>query len=117
MISFLFPIFQLSNMMLLMQLLQSLVSSLEKKIDDAEKKYEETSKISEERLKQARDAESKVVDLNMAMLRLFYFPSHLIRAVVVFCFYYNFMLSMIYSAFFYYSALGFKRKYLQWNLR
>ncbi|GJN22552.1 hypothetical protein PR202_gb10130 [Eleusine coracana subsp. coracana] len=50
--------------------LKSLVSSLEKKIDDAEKKYHETSKVSEERLKQAMEAESKVVDLNMAMLRL-----------------------------------------------
>jgi myosin-5 len=47
-----------------------LVSSLEKKIDDTEKKYQETSKISEERLKQAMDAETKIVDLNMAMLRL-----------------------------------------------
>jgi len=28
-----------------------------------------TSKISEERLKQAMDAETKIVDLNMAMLR------------------------------------------------
>ncbi|KAL6635354.1 hypothetical protein ACP70R_028025 [Stipagrostis hirtigluma subsp. patula] len=50
--------------------LKTLVSSLEKKIDDTEKKYEETSKISEERLKQAMEAESKIVDLNMAMLRL-----------------------------------------------
>ncbi|GJM87348.1 hypothetical protein PR202_ga03294 [Eleusine coracana subsp. coracana] len=50
--------------------LKSLVSSLEKKIDYAEKKYQETSKVSEERLKQAMEAESKVVDLNMAMLRL-----------------------------------------------
>ncbi|RLN10008.1 hypothetical protein C2845_PM11G21890 [Panicum miliaceum] len=50
--------------------LKTLVSSLEKKIDDTEKKYQETSKISEERLKQAMDAETKIVDLNMAMLRL-----------------------------------------------
>ncbi|XP_062221550.1 myosin-6-like isoform X2 [Phragmites australis] len=50
--------------------LKTLVSSLEKKIDDTEKKYQETSKISEERLKQAMDAESKIIDLNMAMLRL-----------------------------------------------
>jgi hypothetical protein len=68
-------------MMLLMQLPQSLVSSLEKKIDDTEKKYQETSKISEDRLKQAMDAESKVNYLNMAMLRLVYFPSHCIIAV------------------------------------
>jgi len=57
-------------------MLQTLVSSLEKKIDDTEKKYQETSKISEERLKQAMDAETKIVDLNMAMLRFSYFPSH-----------------------------------------
>ncbi|KAK8463506.1 hypothetical protein SEVIR_1G372100v4 [Setaria viridis] len=50
--------------------LKTLVSSLEKKIDDTEKKYQETSKVSEERLKQAMDAETKIVDLNMAMLRL-----------------------------------------------
>jgi myosin-5 len=50
--------------------LKTLVSSLEKKIDDTEKKYEETNKISEERLKKAMDAESKIDDLNMAMLRL-----------------------------------------------
>ena len=50
-------------------MLQTLVSSLEKKIDDTEKKYQETSKISEDRLKQAMDAETKIVDLNMAMLR------------------------------------------------
>lgn len=54
-------------------LLQTLVSSLEKKIDDTEKKYEETNKISEERLQKAMDAETKIVDLNMAMLRLFHF--------------------------------------------
>jgi len=54
-------------------MLQTLVSSLEKKIDDTEKKYQETSKISEERLKQAMDAETKIVDLNMAMLRFSYF--------------------------------------------
>ncbi|CAM0943042.1 unnamed protein product [Alopecurus aequalis] len=50
--------------------LKTLVSSLEKKIDDTEKKYDETNKISEERLKKAMDAESKIDDLNMAMLRL-----------------------------------------------
>ncbi|KAM3245204.1 hypothetical protein ACQJBY_056491 [Aegilops geniculata] len=50
--------------------LKTLVSSLEKKIDHTEKKYDETNKISEERLKKAMDAESKIDDLNMAMLRL-----------------------------------------------
>jgi myosin-5 len=57
-------------------MLQTLVSSLEKKIDDTEKKYQETSKVSEERLKQAMDAETKIGDLNMAMLRSSYFPSN-----------------------------------------
>nr|XP_027093892.1 myosin-6-like isoform X2 [Coffea arabica] len=50
--------------------LKALVSSLEKKIDDTEKKYEETNKLSEERLKQAMDAESKIVHLKTAMQRL-----------------------------------------------
>ncbi|KAB2057051.1 hypothetical protein ES319_A11G144600v1 [Gossypium barbadense] len=47
--------------------LKGLVSSLEKKIDETEKKFEETSKISEERLKQALDAESKIVQLKTVM--------------------------------------------------
>lgn len=50
--------------------LKTLVSSLEKKIDETEKKFEETSKISEERLKQALEAESKIVQLKTAMHRL-----------------------------------------------
>lgn len=51
--------------------MQTLVSSLEKKIDETEKKFEETSKISEERLKQALEAESKIVLLKTAMHRLY----------------------------------------------
>lgn len=51
-------------------MLQVLVSSLEKKIDETEKKYEETSKISEERLKQALDAEAKIIELKLNMQRL-----------------------------------------------
>lgn len=47
--------------------MQSLVSSLELKIDETEKKFEETSKISEERLKQALDAENKIVNLKTAL--------------------------------------------------
>ncbi|PPD92488.1 hypothetical protein GOBAR_DD10586 [Gossypium barbadense] len=47
--------------------LKALVSSLEKKIDETEKKFEETNKISEERLKQALDAESKIVQLKTVM--------------------------------------------------
>ncbi|XP_042491849.1 myosin-6-like [Macadamia integrifolia] len=50
--------------------LKVLVSTLENKIDDTEKKYEETNKLSEERLKQALDAESKIIQLKTAMQRL-----------------------------------------------
>ncbi|XP_004290008.1 PREDICTED: myosin-6-like [Fragaria vesca subsp. vesca] len=50
--------------------LKALVNSLEKKIDETEKKYEEASKISEERLKQALDAESKIVQLKTTMQRI-----------------------------------------------
>ncbi|XP_048336630.2 myosin-6 isoform X1 [Ziziphus jujuba] len=50
--------------------LKVMVSSLEKKIDETEKKYEEANKISEERLKQALDAESKIIQLKTAMQRL-----------------------------------------------
>lgn len=50
-------------------IIQALVSSLEKKIDDTEKKYEETNKLSEERLKQALEAESKIIQLKTNMQR------------------------------------------------
>ncbi|KAG4913301.1 hypothetical protein JHK86_053734 [Glycine max] len=50
--------------------LKNMVSSLEKKIDETEKRYEEANKIGEERLKQALDAESKVIHLKTAMQRL-----------------------------------------------
>ncbi|CAI9117967.1 OLC1v1019461C1 [Oldenlandia corymbosa var. corymbosa] len=50
--------------------LKALVSSLEKRIDETEKKYEETSRLSEERLKQAMDAESKIIELKTSMQRL-----------------------------------------------
>ena len=49
--------------------MQTLVSSLEKKIDETEKRYEEANKVSEERLKQALDAESKIIQLKTAMQR------------------------------------------------
>lgn len=49
--------------------MQTLVSSLEQKIDETEKRYEEANKISEERLKQALDAESKIIHLKTAMQR------------------------------------------------
>ncbi|CAJ2651844.1 myosin-6 [Trifolium pratense] len=47
--------------------LKTLVSSLEKKIDETEKRYEEANKLSEERLKQALDAESKIIQLKTSM--------------------------------------------------
>ncbi|GKU86169.1 hypothetical protein SLEP1_g731 [Rubroshorea leprosula] len=47
--------------------LKELVTSLEKKIDETEKKLVETNKISEERLKQALEAESKIIQLKTAM--------------------------------------------------
>lgn len=50
--------------------LKTLVSSLEQKIDETEKKYEETNKLSEVRLKQAMEAETKIVQLKTAMQRL-----------------------------------------------
>ncbi|RVX19199.1 Myosin-8 [Vitis vinifera] len=50
--------------------LKSLVSSLEKRIDETQKKYEETNKLSEERLKQALEADQKIVQLKTAMQRL-----------------------------------------------
>ncbi|KAI4300104.1 hypothetical protein L6164_033518 [Bauhinia variegata] len=50
--------------------LKTLVSSLEKKIDETESRYEEASRISEERLKQALDAESKIIQLKTTMQRL-----------------------------------------------
>ena len=52
--------------------MQAMVSSLEMKIDETEKKYEEASKISEERLKQALDAETKIIQLKTAMQRWLY---------------------------------------------
>lgn len=52
--------------------MQGLVNSLENKIDDTEKKYEETKRISEERLKQALEAESKIMKMKTDMQRLFY---------------------------------------------
>uniref|UniRef100_A0A803LAF0 Myosin-6-like n=1 Tax=Chenopodium quinoa TaxID=63459 RepID=A0A803LAF0_CHEQI len=50
--------------------LKALVSSLELKIDETEKKFVETSKLSEERLKQALDAESRMIKLKTDMQRL-----------------------------------------------
>lgn len=44
--------------------LQALVTSLEKKI-------EETNKLSEERLKQASEAEMKIIELKTAMQRFY----------------------------------------------
>ncbi|WJX18339.1 Myosin-6 [Trifolium repens] len=50
--------------------LKTLVSSLEKKIDETEKRYEEANKLSEERLKQALDAELKIIQLKTSMQRI-----------------------------------------------
>ncbi|KAJ8558195.1 hypothetical protein K7X08_004961 [Anisodus acutangulus] len=50
--------------------LKTMVSSLEKKIGETERKYEETNRLSEERLKQAMEAESKIVQLKTTMQRL-----------------------------------------------
>ncbi|XP_047336364.1 myosin-6-like [Impatiens glandulifera] len=50
--------------------LNALVSSLEQKIGETEKKYEEANKLSEERLKQALDAETKIIQLKTSMQSL-----------------------------------------------
>ncbi|CAL5369487.1 unnamed protein product [Camellia sinensis] len=50
--------------------LKALVSSLEKKIDGTKKKFEETNKVSEKRLKQALEAESKIIQPKTSMQRL-----------------------------------------------
>ncbi|KAF7806562.1 Anaphase-promoting complex subunit 1 [Senna tora] len=50
--------------------LKTLVCSLEKKIGETEKRYEKANKISEERLKQAMEAESKIIQLKTSMQRL-----------------------------------------------
>ncbi|CAL0309813.1 unnamed protein product [Lupinus luteus] len=50
--------------------LKNMLSSMEKKINETEKKYEEANRIGEERLKQALEAESKVIQLKNAMQRL-----------------------------------------------
>ena len=50
--------------------LQALVCSLEKKVDETERRYEETKNVSEERLKQALEAESKIIQLKTDMQRL-----------------------------------------------
>ncbi|KAL9226046.1 hypothetical protein vseg_001900 [Gypsophila vaccaria] len=50
--------------------LKELVSSLEEKINEVEKKYEETSKLREEHLKQAQNAESKIIQFKTTIQRL-----------------------------------------------
>ncbi|KAL6959996.1 Myosin-6 [Sarracenia purpurea var. burkii] len=64
--------------------LKALVNSLEKKIDETEKKYEETSKLSEERLKQALEAESKIIQLKAAMQRSHQLIYTCLDAILVF---------------------------------
>lgn len=48
---------------------QAHVNSLENKIDETERKFEESNRLSEERLKQATEAESKIIELKTAMQR------------------------------------------------
>lgn len=50
---------------------QALVSTLENKIDETERKFEESNRLSEERLKQATEAESKIIELKTAMQRFY----------------------------------------------
>ncbi|KAI7740045.1 hypothetical protein M8C21_006221, partial [Ambrosia artemisiifolia] len=50
--------------------LKDAVSSLELEISETQKKYEETSKLSEDRLKEAMDAEAKIIDLKIDMQSL-----------------------------------------------
>ncbi|XP_076898551.1 myosin-7-like [Bidens hawaiensis] len=50
--------------------LKDVVSSLELETSETQKKYEETSKLSEERLKEAMDAEAKIIDLKLDMQSL-----------------------------------------------
>ncbi|KAJ0510529.1 putative myosin ATPase [Helianthus annuus] len=47
--------------------LKGVVNSLESEINETQKKYEETSKLSEDRLKEAMDAEAKIIDLKLDM--------------------------------------------------
>ncbi|KAK6940586.1 Dilute domain [Dillenia turbinata] len=50
--------------------LKGMVSKLEERIHETEKKYEEANELSEERLKQALDAESKIIQLKTTVQRL-----------------------------------------------
>ncbi|XP_071718408.1 myosin-14-like [Rutidosis leptorrhynchoides] len=50
--------------------LKDVVKSLEQENSETQKKYEETSKLSEDRLKEAMDAESKIIELKLDMQSL-----------------------------------------------
>lgn len=50
--------------------MQGTVSSLEQKVDEIEKKYEESNKLSEERLKQATEAEERIIEMKLTVQRL-----------------------------------------------
>lgn len=55
------------------------------KIDETEKKFEETSKLSEERLKQALDAESRMIKLKTDMQRSFKcYLYHFVSSVIIY---------------------------------
>lgn len=52
---------------------QDVVNSLELEMNETQKKYEEeTSKLNEEKLKEAMDAEAKIIDLKIDMQRLYF---------------------------------------------
>ncbi|KAK9068732.1 hypothetical protein SSX86_012847 [Deinandra increscens subsp. villosa] len=50
--------------------LKDVVNSMELEINETQKKYEETSKLSEDRLKEAVEAEAKIIDLKIDMQSL-----------------------------------------------
>ncbi|CAI9260809.1 unnamed protein product [Lactuca saligna] len=52
------------------QELKGTVSSLEQKVDEIEKKYEESNKLSEERLKQATEAEERIIEMKLTVQSL-----------------------------------------------
>lgn len=67
-------------------LIQGMVSSLEIKIDETAKELQETTKISQDRLKQALEAESKVVKLKNAMQRYRFHKPYQLALKVIFLF-------------------------------
>lgn len=64
--------------------LQEKVSTLEQEISETQTKLEETTKLSEDRLKEAMEAENRIIDIKIDMQR---FYSDIIYVFQVF--YYN----------------------------